>query len=95
MFDDSSVQPIVNIFLELNGNEWIEETYSGVETVRRDLPANQQPELVITNIIDETEHNLIIPSDEETADILKAGFFITLEYFSHPIISKIFQFKWQ
>ena len=61
----------MNIFLELNGNEWIEESYSGVETVRKELPTNQQPEIVITNIIDETEHNLIIPSDEETGEILK------------------------
>ena len=67
-------QPIVNIFLELNGHEWIEETYSGVETVRRDLPPNQQPEIVITNIIDQTEHNLIIPSEDETAEILKENF---------------------
>ena len=64
-------QPVVDIFLELNNHEWIEEQYSGVETVRKEPPANQQPEIVLTNVVDETEHNLIIPSEEKTAEILK------------------------
>lgn len=65
-------RPIVDVFLDLNNNEWIEESFTGSETVPRSAShLSYPPEILINSIADEIEQNLVIPQEEITCQVLK------------------------